>query len=287
MLVTIDNLQTLEEHTLYLEGEDDRVFNVLQITDSHLGKEVGEKLCGLDTDLSFDQVISMVQQQVPPDLLIATGDLANHGALEAYQRLQEKLSVIDCPKAWLPGNHDVDELMIEAAGESIMPRLIRFGRWAICQLNSSMPNEVNGKLGKDELQSLGFILETLPQDCYIVICLHHQPVPMGSEWIDKQKLADSDLLFDMLKGDQRFRAMVWGHVHQEFCEEDPRCPGAKMISTPSTCIQFAPDNKDFKIDDKLPGYRNFEFFPDGTFKTDAVRLDGCIDLEIDYATTGY
>ena len=70
----------------------DSTTRVLQITDCHLGKEAGEQLVGMDTDASLDYVLKQLQsEQNSAELLLATGDLSNHGSHEAYSRLFDKL----------------------------------------------------------------------------------------------------------------------------------------------------------------------------------------------------
>ena len=75
---------------------------LLQITDCHLGEQEGEQLVGMDTDKSLDYVVALLaQEQADASLLLATGDLSNHGTSAAYQRLEQKLSTLPMPKAWM------------------------------------------------------------------------------------------------------------------------------------------------------------------------------------------
>ena len=56
--------------------------------------------------------------------------------------------------------------------------------------------------------------------------------------------------------------------------EETKLPGVKLMSSPSTCIQFAPLSKEFKIDALSPGYRWLELFDDGAISTGVQRLQG-------------
>ncbi|MCB1698963.1 MAG: metallophosphoesterase, partial [Halioglobus sp.] len=63
---------------------------VVQLTDTHLCHSRGGKLLGVDTDRSLQAVIDLVKSERPAvDLLLATGDLSDQGAPDAYVRLQE------------------------------------------------------------------------------------------------------------------------------------------------------------------------------------------------------
>jgi Icc protein len=267
-------------------------FRLIQITDCHLGENQGEKLAGMDTDASLDYVLEQILKErcndkdSTPHLLLATGDLSSNGATEAYIRLESKLAQLPMPSVWLPGNHDSRDLMIATVGIKKMPRVVRAGNWALCLLDSTVPGQVGGQLGVAETEALKLAFKAIPQHCYIMVCFHHQPVPVGSAWLDAQQLADSDRLIEVLALEKRLRAVVWGHVHQDFTAQDSRLPGVELIASPSTCVQFAPKTQDFKLDDNQPGYRWFELHSDGRIETGVSRVDGQ-GLTMDLASSGY
>jgi Icc protein len=260
---------------------------VVQITDCHLGKDAGEQLVGMDTDISLDHVLNQLKaEQTTAELLLATGDLSNHGTQEAYTRLFNKLQALSIPNAWLAGNHDSRDLMVETVGEACMPRAVTLGRWLILMLDSAVPGQVGGELGEQELARIQPLLNAAPNAEHVLVCLHHQPVPIGCEWLDEQQLADSDALIAILAKEPRLRGIIWGHVHQAFSSQDSRLPNVKLLSAPSTCIQFAPNSVGFKLDECAPGYRWFDLHPDGRIDSDIARLQN-IDLDVDYNSQGY
>lgn len=265
---------------------------LLQITDCHLGERVGEQLAGMDTDASLDYVLGQIQAEYRcsegnrADLLLATGDLANHGTKAAYERLQEKLATLPMPAAWLPGNHDEIDKMLQVVSEQKLPGVVLAAGWAIIMLDSTIPGKVEGKIGSAELARLTDVLQKLPADCHIMICLHHQVLPVGSRWLDHQQIADSDELLELLASETRLKLVVSGHVHQEFSQQYPDLPHAEFLASPSTCIQFAPATEDFKIDEQLPGYRWFELHDDGSYQTGVSRIETA-DLTMDLASSGY
>ncbi|MGB5325700.1 MAG: metallophosphoesterase [Pseudomonadales bacterium] len=285
---TLLSRQTL---TVPVTGQRESL-RVLQITDCHLGETSGEKLAGMDTDASLAAVLQLIQAErgeqgaIAADLLLATGDLSNYGTAGAYLRLEKILQPLGLPMAWLPGNHDIRDLMIDSVGIDRLPRLVRLGNWAICMLDSAVPGQVGGELGLTELNELRIELESLPEDCHVLVCLHHQPVPVGSAWIDQQQVADADRLFSLLQNETRLRAVLWGHVHQEFIGSDPRLPGVQLLATPSTCIQFAPGQNTFKLDTAMPGYRWLDLYAGGSIATGISRVEGA-GLSIDLASSGY
>ena len=269
---------------------DQSAIRFLQITDCHLGEEVGERLVGMDTDESLNLVIDLIKQReltnVAPDFILATGDLANHESAKAYQRLQEKLSVLSAPSAWLPGNHDNYQLMLDTVGAERVPKLVSIGRWRIVMLDSAVPGQVPGRLGEKQIEDLGKTLAVIEEDAHVIIALHHQPIKVGSEWIDGQRVEDGEAFIESLSGDHRIKAVIWGHVHQEFEARDLRIASARLLAAPSTCIQFKPNQIDFKLHEHSPGFRWFELYDDGDFKTGIERLQG-VQLAQDLSSSGY
>ena len=260
---------------------------VVQISDCHLGEQEGETLVGMDTDSSLDHVLRLIAEQQPAaQLLLATGDLANHGSAAAYRRLQKKLSSLSPPCAWLAGNHDSRQLMVDTVGAAQLPRLVRVGNWAVLLLDSAVPGQVGGALGEEELQRLPALLAAAGGAEHLLLCLHHPPLPVGCDWLDQQQLVDSDALFSLLAGEPRLRAITCGHVHQDFSARDPRLPAVDILAAPSTCVQFAANSADFKLDDCAPGYRWFDLYSDGRFTTGVSRLEA-VELAVDFNSSGY
>ena len=134
---------------------------------------------GMDTDHSLQAVIELAKRERPDaDVLLATGDLSDGGALTAYQRLQEYLEQFDCTNFWLPGNHDERAAMEAVAdGEETLARELRVADWQVLMLDSQVAGEVGGRLGEDELVFLeNALAEAASEDLYSLVCLHHHPV---------------------------------------------------------------------------------------------------------------
>ncbi len=65
---------------------------VVQLTDIHLTATTGSELDGVDTALALESTITAISQLPKmPDVIIATGDLAEHGSKIAYARLRDLL----------------------------------------------------------------------------------------------------------------------------------------------------------------------------------------------------
>ncbi|MEP6389796.1 MAG: 3',5'-cyclic-AMP phosphodiesterase [Halioglobus sp.] len=267
--------------TLSIRPQSDTV-SLVQVTDCHLSQSRGGTLLEMDTDDSLSAVLQIVREErTALDLILATGDLSDHGAEGAYRRLLGYLDDFNVPHCWLPGNHD-DRAAMERSFpvESRLYSEITIGRWHIVMLDSQIPGEVGGQLGDAQITLLGQALEHAEEKgAHVLICLHHQPVPVGSDWLDKQQVSDADALFNLTDRHPRVKGILWGHVHQQV---DLERNGVKLMATPSTCVQFAPELEDFRVDDKGPGYRWLELTPEGDIRTGVSRVTNrefMVDLE--------
>lgn len=259
---------------------------VVQITDTHLMHTPGGTLLGLDTDFSLQEVIKLVRaERQPIDLILATGDISDSGSEDAYYRASEYMDGLCAEVVWLAGNHDLLANMQAVFGRGgELVRVIYVGNWQIVMLNSQIPGEVGGELGADELDWLEQCLQQSRQrNLYSLVCLHHQPLPMGSAWIDEQTVRDHEQFFAIIDRHPQVRGVLWGHVHQYL--DLPR-GGVQMMSTPSSCVQFVRGSDDFKVDDLSPGYRWLDLYADGRLETAVSRVQG-VEFTVDLESEGY
>src|SRR5690606_38082877 len=128
-------------------GSDGTVL-VAQITDLHLPDQAGQRVAGVDTDESLQKVLAAMASNLPrpPDLFLASGDIADTGAVSAYRRFQRYMDETRTPAFGLPGNHD-DSAALSSVWRGHMPRWIDTPKWRIVLLDSSLPSQDAGRLG--------------------------------------------------------------------------------------------------------------------------------------------
>ncbi len=174
--------------------------------------------------------------------------------------------------------------MIRAAGAPRLPDCIETPHWLVVMLDSQVPGQVGGELGADQLARLSECLELARQQSrHALVCLHHQPIPVGCAWLDDQMVADADALFTFLDRQDTVKGVVWGHVHQAL---DRDRNGVSLMASPSTCVQFAPGQIDFKADTAAPGYRWLSLHPDGRIETGISRVTDVV-FDVDTESGGY
>lgn len=252
-----------------INNENERDLVVIQITDLHIFTNGNQEFDGVNPALSLESVIQQIKLDFPDfDLMIATGDLVQEPDQKAYENVLELLSPIKQPIYYLPGNHDSPEMMDDIFGQSIKHQ-INFDHWAFFTLNTFNPLDRNGILTNKELSELDDGLKNT-KDLNVLICLHHQPVLIGSDWMDRMMLENADEFFSVVDKYAHVKSIVWGHNHQEFSQIRN---DVQLLGTPSTCVQYKPGSKNFALDEtEQPGYRWLKLAKNGSIETGVVRL---------------
>ena len=266
---------------MVLSGKD--YLDVVQITDCHLFADKNGGLYGLNSLRCLTEIVDSVRRQ-PVDLVLATGDLVHDETPEGYQVLREALAGLDSPIHVLAGNHDAPALiqrLLNSDGFS-SEKSVCLGRWQIVLLDSHVPGEVGGELGEHELRFLSQALAA-HGDKHALVCVHHQPVPIGSAWLDTIGLKDGAQLMARIGEFPQVKGLLWGHVHQEY---DALQAEVRLLATPSTCIQFKPACDEFALDPVTPGYRILRLHADGKIETRVHRL-ATMPGELNAAAKGY
>ena len=258
---------------------------LVQVSDAHLFAKTDGKLLGLNTDDSLQSVIDLIKKEQPDlDMVLVTGDISQDESEASYQRFEHYMSTLTKPSYWLQGNHDNSASIFQALGgnERLSPCVVSAGSWRIIMLNSSVKDEVGGYLRDSEL---AFLEESLAEnkDKHVMVALHHHPVKIGSAWLDEQMVGNAEQFLSIIRRHKQVKAILWGHVHQVV---DAQFESVRLLSLPSTCVQFKPSEDDFVADHVNPGYRWFELYDDGRFETDVSRVEGRA-FNVDYSMKGY
>lgn len=249
------------------------VHRLVQVTDTHLLAEPEGTLRGWRTDATLRAVLERVRAEPrAPDLLALTGDLVHDCSEAGYGRLADHVGHLGAPVCWLPGNHDDPERMRRLLGAKGLPwrRSVQLGSWLVVCLSTHEPGEDYGRLADEELDALATALSRC-ESPHVLLCLHHPPLPVGSRGLDGLGLLNAETLWALVEADARVRGIVCGHIHQEFAGQRG---AVRVWGTPSTCVQFRPGSDELAPDDRPPGFRRVDLFPDGRIHTEVVRVGG-------------
>lgn len=243
---------------------------ILQISDLHLKTQPGSRVWGVDVDASLDAVLACARERHPTvDFILITGDLVGDEP-DAYPRVRQALEPFGVPVYCLPGNHDFPAAMGQhlRKGRVQWQRYVSVGDWQVVLLNSSSPGAPDGYLASSELALLDTVLATSSK--HTLVCLHHNPLSVGTPWLDTMMVTNGKALFTVLDRYSQVRAVVWGHIHAEF---SARRGDLHLLATPATCVQLKPGTAEPQVDEQPPGYRWFELYPDGRLETGVERVD--------------
>ncbi len=261
------------------------VVRLAQVTDSHIFADPDGCLLGLNTRESFEAVCARVsREEWKPDALLATGDLSQDASPESYKYLADHLYTMDTPCFWVAGNHDNSDAMeMYLSNGRVSPaKHLLIGHWQVILLDSSVAGKVHGELDESQIE---FLEKTLKRhkDKHTLVVLHHQPISIGSLWLDNIGLKSPKPFVDIIKKNSHVKGVLWGHVHQQF---EKQINGVRWIASPSSCVQFEPGSKSFSADTKAPGYRYLNLYSDGRIESVVHRIDN-IEFTIDYSVKGY
>lgn len=256
---------------------------LIQITDPHIGGRPDYQLLGLDTGHTLNEVLSAVSgEAASTDLLVVTGDVSANGSEASYSRFLHKMQSVTTPWYWLPGNHDNVHKM-DALASRRRPEVVSLGAWRLLLLDTSVPGQISGGFNSEEITRIGQLLLD-NREHPMMLMMHHQPVPVGSHWIDGHMLKQGrDEFIELVRGAENVRAITWGHVHQQY---DSRLGQIGLHATPSTSVQFTPGSGPFAVDSEMPGYRWFDLRDDGSYDTGVERV-AIAEYSVDLASSGY
>ena len=240
---------------------------IAQITDCHLPADPQQKYRGIYPHENLKTLLQKVRI-LKPDLLLASGDLSEDGSLASYEALQRYFKSLGIPVLALPGNHDDANLLAETFPGSPTDKISvsEHDPWQIIRLNSSLPGKPEGRLSEEMLTELESFLGAHKQRPKL-IAVHHQPVTVGSPWIDKYPLVEPQAFLQIIDQHPDVKAVVWGHVHQVF-ETDRN--GTAMLGSPSSAVNGLPGAQRFTPGPVGPAYRWLELRANGTLLSGIV-----------------
>jgi Icc protein len=186
------------------------MFVVAHLSDTHFGNDVRDP--GDRNAAVLDHLLVMDPR---PDVLVVTGDVADHGLPEEYAAARAWLDRWPGPVAVCPGNHDVRAAYVDGLGRS--PRsVVEAGGHRFLMLDSLIDavdgvRVDEGRLGVAQLAWLD--RELAASDAPAFVCLHHPPVTIGVPLMDPICLLDGDALAEVIGRHPQVLATLVGHAH--------------------------------------------------------------------------
>jgi Icc protein len=254
---------------------------VLQITDLHLTAMLGSKLYGVDTAHALKNIVSAIKQlHTTPDVIIATGDLAEDGSKKAYKRLRELLSELNIPVYVLPGNHDDLSQMRSSFNSDgfFCTSRANIGDWGFIFVNSQVIGHSHGFVSPTDLTELKNNISDLDGKP-ILVALHHTPTNVCPSF--GCQLKNSKEFTDLLNQHPNIKGVIAGHTHNA---SEVNAGKHVQFTTPSTFAHVSHAqlgesvvHDDFwashSLDGSLQGFRILDLLPNGVIRSEVHWLN--------------
>ena len=177
---------------------------------------------------ALDNALVTLCHELAPELVIASGDLANRGRVDELRQAKELLDRLPAPTLAVPGNHDIPytlparvtrpwDRFVSVFGTT--DPVLRTANAVVCGLNSARPwRHQGGRLDAGRLAAAAAALRDAPAGALrIVVCHHHLA---GAPWRTSRKLP-------LKERDEALRALgaagaelvLGGHIHQSTAVE--------------------------------------------------------------------
>ncbi|TYL53127.1 phosphodiesterase [Agromyces mariniharenae] len=156
-----------------------------------------------------------------PEAIVFTGDLADLGESDAYDRLRRIVDPvaerIGAQVIWVMGNHDdrtafrrglLDD---HVGGSRPVDRVDDVNGLRVITLDSTVPGHHHGEVTPEQLDWLAEEL-SIPAPHGTILAMHHPPVPSVLDLAVSVELRDQAGLAEVVEGSD-IRSIIAGHLH--------------------------------------------------------------------------
>jgi len=195
---------------------------IAHVSDTHLlagGRPLYDSVA---TEAHLAQALGQLENLlVKPAAIVFTGDLADLGEPDAYQRLKAIVEPVaerlGAQVIWVMGNHDERPeysslLFGDEPSTEPQDRVYDIDGLRIISFDTTVPGYHHGAMTDAQLTWLADELST-PAPHGTLLAVHHPPVPTPLLWaMEMLELQGQDRLADVLRGTD-VRGILGGHLH--------------------------------------------------------------------------
>lgn len=186
------------------------MFVVAHVSDTHFGNDQQDPTTRLDRVM--DHLLALDPR---PDVLVVSGDVADHGLPEEYDAARAWLDRWPGTLAVCPGNHDVRDAFVRGL-DTPARSVVEAGGHRFVMLDSlidAVDDERidEGRLGNEQLAWLESELVASHQPTFVV--LHHPPLTIGIGLMDPIRLLDGAPLGAVVARHPHVLGTLVGHAH--------------------------------------------------------------------------
>ena len=253
---------------------------LIQLSDPHLLAQANGRVRGQSALPLFRKALDQAFRE-EPDLLLVSGDCCHDETWCGYVRLRDALDdAIQTNSAGavrfglLAGNHDHPQKLRAVLGRRwvVAPGIVEAGPWRLLVLSSHRAGGCAGQIGGAQLSWLTSQLkEAQTLGKFVVVALHHPPVPIGDPAMDSIGLLDGKQLMEKLKTYVAVKAVLFGHIHQHWHGVPSLRSDLSLLGCPSTLASFDPVQPCPLGRASHPGGRVLDLMGDGSVRERLLR----------------
>jgi 3',5'-cyclic-AMP phosphodiesterase len=190
---------------------------IAQITDSHVAVGPGD---GASAHALAAAVETLLALEPAPLAVLFTGDLAEHGQPEEYERVRELIAPLPMPVHPLVGNHDDRDALRAAfadhpgvaAADDFIQYSTECGPVRVIACDTAVTGEGGGRLDGARLEWLEAELAAAP-DGPALVAMHHAPIATGMYEFDAEIPLAPESRAALAGVSGRIDLIVAGHIH--------------------------------------------------------------------------
>lgn len=238
------------------------MITVAQVSDVHIGS--GER-----NEARAQRLFArLAQLPRPVDAVLITGDIADHGAPQEYEKARAMIDSLPYPVFTCPGNHDERGAYAKGllggqgeAGPSGPINQVHSAAGALFALcDSTIPGAPGGYLADETLEWLDRVLADAPRDAPVFVCFHHPPVLIHAPYLDGMRQVGGERLAAVLGRHDNVVAILTGHAHTPAATT---FAGLPLLISPSVISTVAlPWDSEDLIDEEPPATLAFHILDD-------------------------
>jgi 3',5'-cyclic AMP phosphodiesterase CpdA len=207
---------------------------VLHLSDTHVSR-TGPDEDGVDGVAALHQLLYDLRHVPSLDLVVVSGDIADDGSREGCLTVRSAVGAFAAergiPHIYCTGNHDRRDGFTAALGwghlgpdgspigqqaelDGVVAGVSEVNGLRVITLDSLVPGETHGLLGRDQLDWLARELAT-PAPAGSIVVLHHPPISVDAiPYMRSVVLQEPAGLGDALAGSD-VQAVLCGHLHHQ------------------------------------------------------------------------
>jgi len=246
---------------------------VAHLSDTHLLAAGALQYGVIDPEAGLRRALERLGYlELPPQVIVVTGDLTDLGEPEAYVRVKklvdEAAAGLGAETVWVMGNHDDRGAYAEAlfgvtGPERLAPqdRVQLVDGLRIVSLDSTVPGFHHGELEASQLDWLRDVLST-PAEHGTLIAMHHPPVPLPMDRISQVIELEGQAAFAEVLAGTDVRAIIAGHMHYSTASTFAGVP-VYVASASCYTMDLAREDRVYSGGDGSQAFAMVHLFDDG------------------------